>query len=662
MTTLVAPRLSISASGAMRVAIDGADAPLSSKKALAILVYLAVQPSRTESRERIAALLWSDSGPDQARGALRQTLRRLKSDLGPAGDLLEADRSALRLVQPVELDVLQAIDAAGRGEAPGALGQKDSDLSRLFVELEGLDRDFDLWVAVQRERLTSQLVARLEAAMRAAETEPHRLALAEALMRIDPTHEGACRAAMRAQLALGDTAQAMRTYERLWKALEDELDVEPSEKTQALYVSIKQGGHGAPRDAAAPSRTAEAPEAAELVAPIAIVVEPEPASELPEAFRYIAQTFRHEMVGALSRFRDWMVIDGPRNGSSPPTYRVYDLRVSMHHLQGAITVAMSLTDRALGRCIWSERQVAALDELARLQRTALRNLALALNVHLSTPRLQTARDTGGPMGRNYELWMQAQALTTEWRAESEDRANAILRDLVATAPNFAPAMVALAQQINVRPIIYPGARRDPARLRESLSISARAVTVDPLDSRAHLCRYWSYAMSGQHGPALAHLELALDLNENDPWTIISAAVGFAFAGEIPRAVDLVDQARAFGMRHSRAAQGYIATALYLCGDYAGAEAAAEVAGDAMIDQPGWAAAGYIRLGKRDEAAQAMDMFLASTFENWFGDPPATEAKAIDWFVESFPIRLPEVAADLRAALVEAAAERKKRRP
>ena len=47
------------------------------------------------------------------------------------------------------------------------------------------------------------------------------------------------------------------------------------------------------------------------------------------------------------------------------------------------------------------------------------------------------------------------------------------------------------------------------------------------------------AAVAEHEAALAHLDLALDLNENDPWTIISAALGYAFAGDIPRATNHV---------------------------------------------------------------------------------------------------------------------------
>ena len=83
---------------------------------------------------------------------------------------------------------------------------------------------------------------------------------------------------------------------------------------------------------------------------------------------------------------------------------------------------MRLIDQADGHCVWAERQTATLDGMPALHRTALRHLAVALNVHLSAPRLQSAREIASPMGRKYELWMQAQALIGEWRAETRGSA------------------------------------------------------------------------------------------------------------------------------------------------------------------------------------------------------------------------------------------------
>lgn len=650
MTDTNAPPVVILTMGTMRLCIDGAERMLSGRKALAILTYLALQPTGRENRERIAALLWSNSAPDQARAALRQTLRRMKHDLGSDSDLIDADRQTLFLSRDVTLDIAHAIADAAAGKVPEILTETDTDLTRLFVDLEDIDSDFNLWVTVQRERLSTQLVAGLDSALADA-TDPHaRLALADALTRADSTHEGACRAAMQAHLALGDTAQAMRAYERLWQVLEEELDVEPSERTQALYVSIKQG-HPAP----APVPEGET----DLLAPIAIVVEPTDARHLPETQGYFGTIFRDEMIAALSRFRDWLIMDGQQPGPVPPTYRAYFLRITLHSRDDGILIAMMLIDRSDGRCVWAERQTATLDGMAALHQTALRKLAVALNVHLSTPRLRSARELSSPMGRMYELWMQAQALMGEWRADCEDRAERILRDLIDTHPNFGPAMVALAQVLNSGPIIYPGRHRQPEHLKECIALTSRAVTLDPLDSRAHLSRSWAHAIAGAHSAALSHLDLALDLNENDPWTIISAALGFAFAGEIDRARELVVQTRSFGMRYSRAAQGYVATTLYLCGDYESAVTAAEVAGDAIINLPAWAAACHMARGDPDAAGRAMAIFLELARLDWVAHPRPDDETIIDWFMGCFPIRSDAVRAELRGRLAAAALSTKK---
>ncbi len=654
MNTLAAPLATIRLVGTTRLIVGAREIVLSSRKSLAMLTYLALQPTRSESRERIAALLWSDSGGEQGRGALRQTLRRMKQDLGEAEDLVEADRNALRLTWPVRLDIAEAIEAADRGEAPALLAGDGADLGLLFADLVDLDPDFNLWIAVQRERLRAQLVERLEATLGSNPAPERRAAVAEALLRSDPTHEGACRAAMQAHMELGDTAQAMRLYERLWQVLDDELDVEPSEKTQALYVAIKQG-HARP--AAGGSPTAQT----ELLAPIAIVVEPAQTRLLDPDFEYFGQIFRDEMIAALSRFRDWLVVDGAEGSTSPPAYRAYSLRVTLHGREDSITVGLSLVETRTGQCVWAERYAATLDTMTSLHRTALRHLAVALNVHLSGPRLQSAREAQGPSGRKYELWMQAQALGLEWRAEADAKAEAILRELVATHPTFGQAMVALAQLINARPIVFPGRRHRQELTDESLALTARAVNLDPLDSRSHLCRSWAHAIAGSHSAALSHLDLSLDLNENDPWTVISAALGFAFAGETERARGLVRQAQSFGMRHSRAAQGYIATASYLTGDHEASISAAEVAGDAIINLPAWQAASAMQLGDREGAALAITRFLDLTRSGWFGESEPTDGAILDWLIGCFPIRADATRAELRKQLEGALAERRKRR-
>jgi len=54
---------------------------LSAKKSQALLAYLAIKPGQHVSREKLAGLLWSSTGPDQARQSLRQLLSTLRKEL-----------------------------------------------------------------------------------------------------------------------------------------------------------------------------------------------------------------------------------------------------------------------------------------------------------------------------------------------------------------------------------------------------------------------------------------------------------------------------------------------------------------------------------------------------------------------------------------------------
>ena len=49
----------------------GNELPIKSRKARALLAYLALPPGKPRSREALMALLWSDRGDEQARGSVR---------------------------------------------------------------------------------------------------------------------------------------------------------------------------------------------------------------------------------------------------------------------------------------------------------------------------------------------------------------------------------------------------------------------------------------------------------------------------------------------------------------------------------------------------------------------------------------------------------------
>ena len=64
---------------------NGTEIELKSRKAKALLAYLAISDRMSRSREEIMALLWSDRADTQARGSLRQVLTGLRKALGESG-------------------------------------------------------------------------------------------------------------------------------------------------------------------------------------------------------------------------------------------------------------------------------------------------------------------------------------------------------------------------------------------------------------------------------------------------------------------------------------------------------------------------------------------------------------------------------------------------
>ena len=130
----MASDLEIRVLGELVVARGGRSLPLpASKKTRALLGYLAVT-GRSHTRERLCELLWP--GPDDPRAALRWSLTKLRTVLGPRA--LEADRERVALATAAtDLAAVQAV--VGRDVPSASTADLSSAVSRFHGELcEGL--------------------------------------------------------------------------------------------------------------------------------------------------------------------------------------------------------------------------------------------------------------------------------------------------------------------------------------------------------------------------------------------------------------------------------------------------------------------------------------------------------------------------------------------
>jgi DNA-binding SARP family transcriptional activator len=77
-----ATHLHIRLLGPVLIAKDGRSVAIASKKARALLGYLALREGSEVPRSIITGLLWGERGEDQARASLRQTFTELRGALG----------------------------------------------------------------------------------------------------------------------------------------------------------------------------------------------------------------------------------------------------------------------------------------------------------------------------------------------------------------------------------------------------------------------------------------------------------------------------------------------------------------------------------------------------------------------------------------------------
>jgi DNA-binding SARP family transcriptional activator/TolB-like protein len=589
-------------------------------------------------------LLWSENEEERARASLRQAVHDIKSVCDGAGfEGFRADKQTLSLARDsFACDVDAVLATVARGKVhPRLLDTLRID-ETLLAGLEDVDPAFHVWVLAKRQLLRDRLTLELER-MLSSESDLKDPAAAIALLNLDPTHEVACRHLIRERAANGDIGGAMKAYKTLWDLLEAEYDVEPSRETQDLIVGLKQQMNQA---------LVQEPSAAIPGQPIGTSATPKrlfislavfDADGLPESRRHVVSGFRHELMACLARFREWSVRTlpplwepEPHTWSSPPEYVIEG---SAYESTDSIRLVITFRDAVTSVCIWSERYTITLSDWFNIQQHIVRRIATALNVHVSAERLRRASSEAEPAFEIHDRWLRGQELLHRATPADMHAASAIFSDLMRVAPNFSPAFSGMVQINNMEHIVFPGRFRDQGKHLATLHIAQRAVQLDPLDSRAHLGLAWSYQLVGRIQDSTLHASLASDLNENDPWTLVSSAQIFAYCGDYDRAQSLAKTSLDVTPAPTRSQLAYISAISFLCGSY---DECVRTAFQGLDRSPGfsiWKCAALAKLDRLKEARDEIDTVLSRTAADWQGPVKPARVNMLRWLLHMFPIAI-----------------------
>lgn len=272
------PHLALSLLGSFEVLLDGQPVvAFKSNKVRALLAYLAVEADRPHRRAALAALLWPDWPDREALSNLRYTLASLRQAIGdrtstPPSLLITHDTVQFNRASDHWLDVAEVerclagweSTRAGTSASPGT-----SELQALVALyrsgfLEGFSvsqaAPFEEWALLRREQIAQRVMSVLGSLVATFERRgdyPQAQVYARQQVAFEPWNEEAHRALMRALALAGERTAALHQFQTCQRILQEELGVEPSEETAALYEVIRAGPLAAGAGSLAMARQAD---------------------------------------------------------------------------------------------------------------------------------------------------------------------------------------------------------------------------------------------------------------------------------------------------------------------------------------------------------------------------------------------------------------------
>lgn len=199
-------------------------------------------------RDVLADTLWPSGPPSTWERTLSGVISRLRSGFTSAGfdDLMIANAFGcyeLQAASDLVVDVREAVGCAETAErlvcagdiaGARAAAAAAADIARHPL-LAGEEAE---WIETERTMLRDVLVRALNVVAEASVGSAEAVAAASEAIQIEPFRESSHVLLMRAHAALGNTAEALRIYERCKQVLADELGVDPSRQAQDAYLWI----------------------------------------------------------------------------------------------------------------------------------------------------------------------------------------------------------------------------------------------------------------------------------------------------------------------------------------------------------------------------------------------------------------------------------------
>ncbi len=220
-------RLDVHLLGRFAVFVDQAEIPAQrwpSLRATQLVQLLSLAPRHRLTREQAIDALWPDLAPEAGAANLRKAAHHARQALGRHdGVLMQGGELQLWPDGSVVVDA-QDFEVLARSALTAREPQACREVADRYAGDLLPSARYEMWAEPARERLHAYCIELLRAS-----------AQWERLAKLEPGDEPAHRELMRAELALGNRAAAIRWYAHLREALQRDFGVLPDSQTEAIY-------------------------------------------------------------------------------------------------------------------------------------------------------------------------------------------------------------------------------------------------------------------------------------------------------------------------------------------------------------------------------------------------------------------------------------------
>ena len=486
----------------------GQEIPVSARKGRALLAVLAVSPSAAASREKLAALLWSDRGEDQARSSLRQTLTVLRKELGVTGaSLLVADDQRVELAHGrMEIDAVSIASLAKTNEAAALRRAADLYQGEFLADGAVGDPMFEDWLAGERSRFRDLMTSILDRLL-TLEPPAERIVLAKRLLALNPLREASHLSLMNAYADSGERSMALQHYAVCRDLLKSELNVQPGHDIEQLRFRLTSEGPTVEARSQSPSPVPSPNQNSKLQKRPAVAVLPFANLSGEPGQQYLSDGITEDIIIHLAHFKELEVTAKsatfrfqPDAGSSEAARSLgarYLVKGTTRKNGNRLVISCQLLDGMTETLLWGKRYDREAIDVFAVQDEVVARIVTTLCGRVVTAGVSSIQRKLTENWSAYDYFLRGRDLCN---AGKEDASASFFAKAVELDPNFTVAHAWHAMGLLGKFWVVA----DPKLLGLALTSANRALELDSNEAMAHhalgavLCYMAKYERSEFH--------------------------------------------------------------------------------------------------------------------------------------------------------------------